>query len=140
LLASANSVAVSSSTSTTGSYMRDLMRSLATLGSLSSSQVNDPGFAALVQDTGASLTGVVSAMATDVGVLGNTQASLTKMQTQLSDTSTALSGQLSSVQNVDMASAVSKLTSMQTQLQASYRLITGENSLSLLNYLPAASA
>jgi flagellar hook-associated protein 3 FlgL len=136
LLASANSVAVSSGTSTTGSYMRDLMRALATLGSLSSSQINDPGFSAVVQDTGASLNGVVSAMAADVGVLGNTQADLTKTQTQLSDTVTALSGQLSSVQDVDMATAMSQLTGMQTQLQASYRLITGENSLSLVSFLP----
>jgi flagellar hook-associated protein 3 FlgL len=140
LLASANSVAVSSGSSTTGSYMRDLMRALATLGSLSSSQVNDPNFAALVQDTGTSLTGVVSAMAVDVGVLGHTQSSLTSTQTQLSDMTTALTGQLSSVQDVDMASTLSQLTSVQTQLQASYRMITGENSLSLLNYLPAATA
>jgi flagellar hook-associated protein 3 FlgL len=139
LLASGNSVAVSSGTSTTGSYMRDLMRALATLGSMSSSQVNDPGFAALVQDTGTSLTGVVSAMATDTGVLGNTQANLTAAQTQLSDTATALSGQLSSVQNVDMAETISSLTSMQTQLQTSYRLISGETSLSLVNFLPSSS-
>jgi flagellar hook-associated protein 3 FlgL len=140
LLASANSVAVSGGTSTTGSYMRDLMRSLATLGSLSSSQVNDPGFGALVQDTGTSLNGVVNSMAVDVGVLGNTQASLTATQSQLSDTATALTGQLSSIQNVDMAATLSQLTAVQTQLQASYRLITGENSLSLLNFLPAATA
>jgi flagellar hook-associated protein 3 FlgL len=137
LLASGNSVALSSGTSTTTSYMRDLMRALATLGSLSNTQIGDPGFAALVQDTGTSLTGAVGAMAVDVGVLGNTQASLTATQTQLSDTATALSGQLSSVQDVDMAATLSKLTSMQTQLQASYRLITGENSLSLVNFLPA---
>jgi flagellar hook-associated protein 3 FlgL len=138
LLASGNSVAVSAGTSTTGSYMRDLLRSLATLGSLSSSQVNDPGFGALVQDTATSLNGVVNAMAVDVGVLGNTQASLTAAQTQLSNTATALTGQLSSIQNVDMATTLSQLTAVQTQLQASYRMITGENSLSLLNFLPAA--
>jgi flagellar hook-associated protein 3 FlgL len=143
LLASGNSVAQSSGVSTgtsTGSYMRDLLRALATLGSLSSSQVNDPNFAALVQATGTSLNGAVNAMADDVGVLGDTQAGLAATQTQLSDTATALSGQLSSVQDVDMASALSKLTGMQTQLQASYRLITSENSLSLLNFLPAAAA
>jgi flagellar hook-associated protein 3 FlgL len=140
LLASANSVAVSSGTSTTGSYMRDLMRALATLGSMSSSQVNDPGFAALVQDTGTSLNGVVNSMAVDVGVLGNTQANLTTTQTQLSDTATALTTQLSSVQDVDMASTLSQLTATQTQLQASYRLITAESSLTLLSFLPAASA
>ena len=137
LLASGNSAAASSGTSTTGSYMRDLMRSLATLGSLSSSQVNDPNFASLIQDTGTSLTGVVSAMAVDVGVLGNTQSNLANIQTQLSDTSTALTGQVSAVQNVDMAQTLSNLTSMQTQLQASYRLISGANSLSLVNFLPA---
>lgn len=139
LLASANSVAVSSGSSTTGSYMRDLMRALATLGSLSSSQINDPGFAALVQDTGTSLNGVVSAMAVDTGVLGTTQSNLTATQTQLSDTATALTSQLSSVQDVNMAQTISSLTSMQTQLQASYRLISGETSLSLVNFLPTSA-
>jgi flagellar hook-associated protein 3 FlgL len=138
LLASANSVAISAGSSTTGSYMRDLMRALATLGSMSSSQLSDPGFTGLVQDTGTSLTGVVSAMAADVGVLGNTQAGLTGIQAQLSDTSTSLAGQVSSVQNVDMATTLSNLTATQVQLQASYRLITGETTLSLVNFLPAA--
>ena len=138
LLASANSAATSTGMPSTGSYMRDLMRALATLGSMSSSQVNDPNFNALVQDTGVSLTGVVGTMAIDAGVLGNTQANLTATQTQLTDIETALTGQVSSVQDVDMAATLSKLTAMQTQLQESYRLITSANSLSLINFLPAA--
>jgi flagellar hook-associated protein 3 FlgL len=137
LLASANSVAVSSGSSTTGSYMRDLMRALATVGSMSSSQANDPNFTALVQDTTTSLNGVVSAMATDVGDLGNSQANLTNIQTQLTDTTTALTGQVSAVQDVDMATTLSDLTATQTQLQASYRLITAATSLSLVSFLPA---
>jgi flagellar hook-associated protein 3 FlgL len=138
LLASGNSTALSTGPSTTGSYMRDLMRALATLGSMSSTQLNDPGFNALVSDTGASLNSAVTAMAVDVGVLGTTQANLTKTQTQLSDTTTALTGQLTNVQDADMAATLSKLTAMQTQLQESYRLITSANSLSLINFLPAA--
>jgi flagellar hook-associated protein 3 FlgL len=63
---------------------------------------------------------------------------LLKKQTQLSDTASALSIQLSSVQEVDMAAALSKLTSMQSQLEASYRLISGANNLSLLNFLPSS--
>jgi flagellin-like hook-associated protein FlgL len=114
------------------------MRALATLGSMSSTQLNDPGFNALVSDTGASLNSAVTAMAVDVGVLGTTQANLTKTQTQLSDTTTALTGQLTNVQDADMAATLSKLTAMQTQLQESYRLITSANSLSLINFLPAA--
>lgn len=138
LLASGNVAAASTGTSTTGSYMRDLMRALATLGSMSSSQVNDPNFNALVLDTGNSLSDAVNAMATDVGVLGNTQASLTATQSQLSATSTALTSQVSSSRDVDMAATLSKLTAMQTQLQESYRLITSANSLSLINFLPNA--
>jgi len=140
LLASANSVAVSSGTSTTGSYMRDLMRALATLGSLSSSQVNDSGFAALVADTGTSLDGVVSAMATDTGVLGATQATLTTDQTQLAATQTALTTQLTSAQDVNLASTLVQLTATQTQLTASYHLISGYTGLSLVNFLPTAAA
>ena len=136
LLAGANSTATSAGTSTTGSYMRDLMRALATLGSMSSSQVGDPEFAALVQDTGSSLNGVVTAMATDVGAFGITQASLTQTQTQLTSTVTAFSGQISDVQDADMAVTLAKLTAMQTQLQESYKLITTANSMSLINFLP----
>ena len=117
--------------------MRDLMRALATLGSMTSSQANDPTSPRSCRIPATSLNGAVNAMAVDVGVLGNAQSNLTTTQTQLSDTATALTGQLSSVQDVDMAATLSQLTSMQTQLQASYRMITGENSLSLLNFLPA---
>jgi flagellar hook-associated protein 3 FlgL len=137
LLASANAAATSHGTSTTGSYMRDLMRALATLGSMSSSQANDPGFGAFVQDTAASLNGVVNTMATDVGILGNTQSSLTDIQAQLAATSTALTSQVTAVEQVDMTATLSSLTSMQTQLQASYRLIAGATSMSLVNFLPA---
>lgn len=78
-------------------------------------------------------------MASDVGVFGNTQSNLTSIQTQLTDTSTALSGQVSAVQDVDMATTLSNLTATQTQLQASYRLITAETSLSLVNFLPTSA-
>jgi hypothetical protein len=54
----------------TGSYMRDVLRALATIGSLSSAQASDPGFASLVQDTRISLSGGVAAMAQDAGALG----------------------------------------------------------------------
>jgi flagellar hook-associated protein 3 FlgL len=137
LVASANLTAPSTGTSTTGSGMRDLMRALATIGSMSSSQANDPNFTSLVQDTTTSLNGVVSAMATDVGVLGDRQANLTNVQTQLTDTATALNSQVSAVQDVDMATTLSNLTATQTQLQASYRLISGATSLSLVSFLPA---
>jgi flagellar hook-associated protein 3 FlgL len=136
LLASANSAVPSTGSSTTGSYMRDLMSALATIGSLSSAQVGTSGLQSLVQSTGASLQGAVSAMAGDAGVLGDTQAALTATQTQLGDTSTALTTQVSGAQNVDMAQTLSDLTLAQTQLQASYQVIAGMSALSLVKFLP----
>jgi flagellar hook-associated protein 3 FlgL len=140
LLASANSSTVTStgvSTGTsTGSYMRDLMSALATIGSLSSSQVGDAGFQGLVQSTSTTLQGVVTAMGSDAGVLGNTQTTLTASQAQMADTVTALTTQVGAVQNVDMAKTMSDLTLVQTQLQASYQMIAGMSALSLVKFLP----
>jgi flagellar hook-associated protein 3 FlgL len=130
------SVAASGGSSTTGSYIRDTMRALATIGSLSSTQVSVPGFQALVQDTRTSLSGAIGAMATDVGVLGDTQASLAAIKIQLADTAIALTAQVSSAEDVDMAKTLSQLSLLQTQMQASYQLIASMSGLSLVKFLP----
>lgn len=137
LLASANSAVTSDGSSTTGSYMRDLMRALATVGSLTSGQQSDAGFQGLVQDTRTSLNDAISSMASDVGVLGNRQSALTATQTELADTQTALTTQLSGVQDVDMAETMSNISLVQTQLQASYQMIETVSGLSLAKFLPA---
>ncbi len=136
LLASANSAVSSTGGSTTGSYVRDVLRALATIGSLTSAQQSDSGFQDLVQDTRTSLSGAISAMAEDVGVLGNRQTQLSTTQTTLSDTTTALTAQVSSVQDADMASTLSDISLVQTQLQASYQVISGVSGLSLVKFLP----
>jgi flagellar hook-associated protein 3 FlgL len=120
----------------TGSYMRDVLRALATIGSLSSAQVSDPGFQDLVQDTRISLSGAIDAMAQDAGVLGNVQTSLTATQSRLADTQTALTSQVSSAEDVDMAATLSRLSLVQTQMQASYQLIGTLSGLSLAKFLP----
>jgi flagellar hook-associated protein 3 FlgL len=137
IVANANLAAVSTGSSTTGSYSRDLLRALATIGSLSSGQATDTDLPGLVQDVRQSLTGAISSMATDAGVLGDTQSSLSNMKTQLNDMATALTSQISSAQDVDMAATLSSLSQVQTQLQASYQLIAGMTGLSLAKFLPA---
>lgn len=136
LLASANAFVASTGGSTTGSYMRDVMRALATIGSLSGAQVGAGGFQGLVQDTRASLGGAISAMAADTGVLGDTQSRLAATKAQLADMATALTSQVSGAEDVDMAATLSKLALTQTQLQASYQLIAGMTGLSLVKFLP----
>jgi flagellar hook-associated protein 3 FlgL len=124
--------------STTGSYMRDVLRALATIGSLSSGQSSAAGFNDLVQDTRISLSNAVTAMAQDAGVLGNVQSSLTATQSRLADTQTAMTSQVSSAEDVDMAATLSQLSLVQTQMQASYQLIATLNGLSLAKFLPAS--
>lgn len=136
LLASANASVLSAGASTTGSYMRDLLRSLATIGSLNIGQSNASGFLALISDTNTSLGGAITAMASDAGNFGNAQTNLSNIRTALSDTVTALSAQVSSVQDVDMAAALSQMQLVQTQMQSSYQLISSYSSLSLVKFLP----
>lgn len=120
----------------TGSYMRDVLRALATVGSLTSGQANAQGFQQLVQDTRVSMSGAITALNEDSGVLGNVQSSINATQTQLADTKTVLTAQVSSAEDVDMASTLSQIALVQTQMQASYQLIAGMSSLSLVKFLP----
>ena len=135
VVASANGDTVSGGASTTGSYTRDIMRALATLGSLRSTQTSDAGFSQVVADTYASLGGAITALNADAGVLGNRQTQMQAESQAAAATVTALQSQLSNAQDVDMATALSRLTQTQTQLQASYQLISDSQSLSLIKYL-----
>ncbi len=135
LLASANTYVTSSGPYTTGSYMRDLMHGLAVIGSLTSTSASAPGFTGLISDVQTSLTGAISAMANEEGGLGATQDSLTASSTTLGNVTTALQTQVSSIQDVNMAQTLSNLTMVQTQLQASFKLIASVQSLSLANYV-----
>lgn len=135
VLASRNTLATSSGGSTTGSYVQDLLRSLATLGSLSSAQSGTAAFAGLVADTRTSLGGAITAMATETGALGDLQTGLVARQTTLAATRTALTAQVSSVEDVDMAATLTRLSTLQTQLQASYQVIAAMKGLSLASVL-----
>ncbi|MBN8875522.1 MAG: hypothetical protein J0H67_22020 [Rhodospirillales bacterium] len=137
LFASGNSTVASTGGSTTGSYARDLMRALATLGSLSSTQANDPNLAGLIDDTRQSLNGALTAMAGEAGVLGGRQAALETTKAQLAATAIALTTQVSNAEDVDVADAMAKLSVVQTQLQASYQLIARAGDLSLVKFLPS---
>lgn len=136
LLASANAFAASNGSVTTGSYMRDLLRALATVGSLTSSQLSAGGFAGLVQDTRTSLGDAISAMGEDAGALGNAQTGLATRKSQLAEMSTALTTQVSGAEDVDLAATMTKLSLAQVQLQASYKLIADFGTLSLARFLP----
>ena len=130
LLANQNTLAISAPP-TTGSYMRDLMRGLATLAGLT----DGPGTQAVAADTRDRLHSAVGALADETGALGDLQATLSARKISLAATETALSKQVSGVEDVDMAATLTRVSALQTQLQASYQVIAGVKGLNLANYL-----
>ena len=130
VLANRNTLATSAAP-TTGSYMRDVMRALATLTTV----IDGPGVEAVAADTRSRLGSAISAMATETGALGDIQSNLTARKTGLVDVSAALTKQVSAVEDVDLAATLTRVSALQTQLQASYQLIAGTKDLSLAKFL-----
>lgn len=136
ILANQNTlVPASTGANSTGSYTQDIILSLTTLANLTPSQVNNTGFTSLVQGTQATLSNAIGTLNLEAGSLGNTQSNLTAQQTDLSSASTALTSQVSSVEDANMAQTISDISEVQTQLTASYKLISELKSLSLANYI-----
>lgn len=125
-----------SGTDTTGSYVRDLIRSLATISSLSSSQTSlGASFTTLVDNTRTSLGKQIAVINNENAGLGESKQILAMNQTALTDTQQAITLQVSNVENVDAAATAASLTEAQTQLQISYRLISSMQNLSLVHFL-----
>jgi flagellar hook-associated protein 3 FlgL len=137
IVANKNADAASTPSATsTGSYMLDLMRALASIGSLSSTQTsNQAAFQGFLADVSTSLKGVQTGINTDSSMLGSRQDVLATRKGNLGDMVTALTTQVSNVEDVDIAATATKLSQLQTQLQASYKLIGGLNQFSLVNFM-----
>lgn len=135
IAANANAFVPSTGSNTTGSYMRDILRGLASIAGLGGVSASASQFVSFTQSTIQSLNSAVSTLNQDAGVLGNTQASLTTQQKALGQTKTALSTQLANADQVDMTQTLSALSATQTALQASYQLIAAQKNLSLTRYI-----
>ena len=117
-------------------YVADLLRGLATLGSLTQSQAQSgQPFLDMLGEARSALQGAGEAIGTESGLLGARQAQLTTAKTQLSDTADALTRQVSGAEDVDMAATATALSQTQTQLQASYQVLVHLQTLSLVNFM-----
>lgn len=119
----------------TGSYVRDLVAGLAGLAALGTPTAS----AAAVQSYGVAISQLLqaagTAIATEEAGFGQVQSQLTTQSTNLSDTLTSLTTQVSGAENVDLAATATALSQVQTQLQASFQLIAGLKQLTLTAYL-----
>jgi flagellin-like hook-associated protein FlgL len=122
-------------TTSTGSYTRDVLMALSTLGALGSASAGDPQTQSLLGLVHTTLSGADDALNTDIGGLGARQGVVTAAQGELTDAATALTTQLGAVQDADPAVVATQLSTAQTQLQASYKIISDMQQLSLAKYL-----
>jgi flagellar hook-associated protein 3 FlgL len=134
-VAGVNSYAVQAGAGTTGSYVRDLITGLAGLAGLSSTTASESTLQSYGAGISQLLNGAAGAIATDEAGFGQVQSELTNQTTTLSDTLTSLTKQVASVEDVDMASTATASSQVQTQLQASYKLIADLPDLSLAAYI-----
>ncbi len=118
-------------TSTSGSYAHDILQALASLAGVTPATDN----ATISSNARGLLGGAISAIANESGALGNVQADLAKRRDSLAAMQTVLSGQLANAQDTDLAATLTRVATLQTQLQASYQVFAGAKNLSLANYI-----
>jgi len=134
--ASQNTNAVSDPTiQGTGSATKDILGSLAVLANATTAMTTTAGFAALMQHVSATLTSASATITQQSAALGNTQNTLTNAATAETSSQTVLQGQISDLTNVDMASTISNMTAVNTQLQTSYQVLAMAKSLNLASFL-----
>ncbi len=119
----------------TGSYVRDLVTGLAALAGLSGTTAGSGTLQSFGASVSSLLTGTADTIGTEEAGFGGVQDQAGSQGTALSDTLTSLTRQVSSVEDTDMTSTATALSQVQTQLEASYKLIAALSNLSLVAYL-----
>ncbi|GBR53906.1 flagellar hook-associated protein FlgL [Neokomagataea thailandica NBRC 106555] len=124
-----------STSETTGSPIRDLMRNLMVVASLSGNQVGSDSYNSLISGIQVSNNSVNNGLSDASAQLGVQQNMLSSQSTFLDQMNSALTSQLGQAKDADMASVSTQLTDTQNQLQASYSVIANMKSMTLANYI-----
>jgi flagellar hook-associated protein 3 FlgL len=135
IAANSNAFVNSSGSTSTGAYMRDILAGLASIASLSPAQLGTSDFSTFVTTVPTQLTSANDTLNEDAGALGNIQSELTSKATAMQTTVSALTTQVGNADSVNMAATLSQLSSVQTALESSYRMIAAMKTLNLASYL-----
>jgi flagellar hook-associated protein 3 FlgL len=96
---------------------------------------SNPTDVANVQQAQQMLGGAAKAVQQLVAIAGEQEANLAQLKTAHKNAITLANTSLNNIEQVDSATAITQLNTLQTQLQASYQTINLLQSLSLANYL-----
>jgi flagellar hook-associated protein 3 FlgL len=119
----------------TGNAISDIMRSLAVMANSTTAMAGNPDFLTLMQNASTTLTSAGATLAQESGQIGQTQSAMTAATASHASMQILLTSQLSNLTNVDMATAISHLQTVNAQLQASYKVLGEVSSLNLASFL-----
>jgi flagellar hook-associated protein 3 FlgL len=91
--------------------------------------------ASTMQTIAAPLSSAGTTLSQESGQIGLTQNAMTAASTSYASMQTLLASQISDLTNVDMATAISHMQAVNTQLQASYQVLGQMSKLNLASYL-----
>jgi flagellar hook-associated protein 3 FlgL len=137
MLANQNTDVISTGTGTTstGSYMRDILMGLSTLAGLNGANTADTNVQSMLSNTQSVLSNADDAINVDIGGLGTRQDIINSAGTDLSNVATALTTQLSNLQEANAAAVATQLAQANEQLQSSFSMIATFQNLTLSKYL-----
>jgi flagellar hook-associated protein 3 FlgL len=134
-LPATQNVGAAADPSGTGSAITDILGSLAVIANSTSAMASSSNFTTLMQNVSATLTSAGNTLAQESGYIGQSQDTMTAAANSQSSAQTLLTTQLSNLTNVDMATAISNLQEVSTQLQTSYTVLGEVSKLNLASYL-----
>jgi flagellar hook-associated protein 3 FlgL len=122
---------------TTGSWARDLLRGLASIAALGPAQAASPDdFRALADTIRQGLRSAANGLADEQGALGLTGQRLQAAQDMHASITDTIKTQLSGIEDVDLATTLTRLQATRTALEASYTALGNLGTMTLVRYLP----
>ena len=131
----APSQTVSSSVSANNTAFRQITEAYTMLSEFSGSNLGTSARAAVVATASGLMNSGIAALTQLQGTVGTAQSTVTTANSQISAQVSVLQDSVSSLDSVDTYALSSKVTTLQTQLEASYELTSRLQSLSLTTYL-----
>ncbi|EWY35790.1 hypothetical protein N825_34305 [Skermanella stibiiresistens SB22] len=117
---------------------REILRGLATAANLTY-DTNNPGsftdYNSVLDTTRNALDSASKNLDSHVGILGSTSERMKALDSQHDITATTAKTNLTDIEDVDMADAISKLDLIKTQLQASYKVTSTLHQVNLIDFL-----
>ena len=117
------------------SQFKQAITGLSEIANLQYSPGNAASFWTLFNDAKARLTTANTTTTTREGQLGVVRNQMASLLTTQSDTQLAVQNNISNIEDADTAALSSTLQTLQTQVQATYSIISKNTKLSLVNYL-----